>query len=139
MFARLNFRVREHVDHLRLLVFDEVEQFGPVDRVHYQMGSLLANRWLGRIRSATVVAEGEAPPRRWRVPHPARHGDSACRHGSWVALRRRSVRPGLFVWSPFLLALLPGLRPAWRAAPDWVQGFALTGGAYLLVHWNLNL
>ena len=49
-----------------------------------------------------------------------------------------SFHRGLFVWSPFLLLLLPGLAAAWRAAPDWVRGSALGGVVYLLVQYKVN-
>ena len=41
---------------------------------------------------------------------------------------------GVFVLSPFLLALLPGLRAGWRGSPDWVQASAVGGLSYALVH-----
>jgi hypothetical protein len=49
-----------------------------------------------------------------------------------------SPERGLFVLSPFLLALVPGIRAAWRDAPPWAQGFALGGVAYTLVQLWLN-
>ena len=45
---------------------------------------------------------------------------------------------GLFVFSPFLLVLLPGLPAAWRRAPAWVQGAALGGVAYFLIQLGTN-
>lgn len=45
---------------------------------------------------------------------------------------------GVLVLSPFLLVLAPGLRAAWRAAPDWVRGSALGGLVYLLLHLRMN-
>lgn len=41
---------------------------------------------------------------------------------------------GVLVLSPFLLALAPGLRHAWRAAPPWVRASAVGAGTYALVH-----
>lgn len=38
---------------------------------------------------------------------------------------------GLFLLSPFLLLLLPGLPKAWKAAPWWVRSSAVGGLAYL--------
>lgn len=40
---------------------------------------------------------------------------------------------GVLTGSPFLLALLPGLRPAWRSAPAWVRSCALSALIYMLV------
>jgi alpha-1,2-mannosyltransferase len=40
---------------------------------------------------------------------------------------------GLLVGAPFLLLLLPGLRRAWRAAPDWVRSAAIGGLVYLSI------
>jgi hypothetical protein len=40
---------------------------------------------------------------------------------------------GLFVYSPFLLLLLPGLPAAWRTAPSWVRSTAIGGVVYLVV------
>ncbi|MGI9648244.1 MAG: hypothetical protein ACR2OI_06965 [Acidimicrobiia bacterium] len=45
---------------------------------------------------------------------------------------------GIFIWSPFLLVLLPGLRAGWRAAPGWARGAALGGIAYLLLQYKAN-
>jgi hypothetical protein len=45
---------------------------------------------------------------------------------------------GLFVYSPFLLVLLAGLRSGWRAAPDWARGAALGGVLYLLLQYKAN-
>ena len=40
---------------------------------------------------------------------------------------------GLFVYSPFLLLLLPGLRAAWSTAPVWVRSAAVGGLVYAVV------
>ena len=40
---------------------------------------------------------------------------------------------GVFVYSPFLLLLLPGLVRAWRIAPSWVRSTAIAGVVYLVV------
>lgn len=45
---------------------------------------------------------------------------------------------GLLGFSPFVLLLLAGLRPAWRAAPSWARASALGGLAYLLVQMQAN-
>jgi hypothetical protein len=45
---------------------------------------------------------------------------------------------GLFVWSPFLLLLLPGLRRGWQSAPGWVRGGAVGGLVYLLLQYKAN-
>lgn len=45
---------------------------------------------------------------------------------------------GVFLWSPFLLWLVPGLRTAWRVAPTWVRSAALGGLVYMVVHLRLN-
>lgn len=45
---------------------------------------------------------------------------------------------GVLVLSPFLVLLLPGLRRAWRVAPDWVRAGALSGVVYMLVQLALN-
>jgi hypothetical protein len=44
----------------------------------------------------------------------------------------------LFVFSPFLLFTIPGLRTAWRAAPVWVKSAATGGIVYILIHLRLN-
>ena len=44
----------------------------------------------------------------------------------------------LFVFSPFLLFTIPGLRAAWREAPVWVQSAAVGGIVYILIHLRLN-
>jgi hypothetical protein len=45
---------------------------------------------------------------------------------------------GLLGFSPFVLALLPGVRAGWRAAPPWVRGAAAGGVAYLLLQLQAN-
>ena len=47
-------------------------------------------------------------------------------------------RRGLFVWSPFLVVLVPGLRAAWRGAPGWVRGGGVGALLYLAIHWKAN-
>jgi hypothetical protein len=47
-------------------------------------------------------------------------------------------RYSIFVFSPFLLFTLPGLRPAWRNAPLWVKSSTLAAGVYMLIHLRLN-
>lgn len=49
-----------------------------------------------------------------------------------------SVERGLFVFSPFLLVLLGGLRAAWAAAPDWARGAGVGGLIYLLLQYKAN-
>lgn len=49
-----------------------------------------------------------------------------------------SATRGLFIWSPFLVVLLPGLRAGWRAAPAWARGAALGGLLYLLLQYKAN-
>lgn len=41
---------------------------------------------------------------------------------------------GVLVLSPFLLALLPGLRAGWRQSPEWVRASAVGGLVYAVVH-----
>ncbi|MBT8193987.1 MAG: hypothetical protein HKO63_07280 [Acidimicrobiia bacterium] len=44
----------------------------------------------------------------------------------------------VFVFSPFLLFTIPGLRTAWRTAPTWTKSSAVGGLAYILIHLRLN-
>ncbi len=44
----------------------------------------------------------------------------------------------VFVFSPFLLFTVPGLRTAWRTAPAWTKSSAVGGLAYILIHLRLN-
>lgn len=44
----------------------------------------------------------------------------------------------IFVFSPFLLFTLPGLRTAWREAPTWPRSAAIGGVVYMLIHLRLN-
>lgn len=58
--------------------------------------------------------------------------------GSTVLLERTlgtliSPNRGMFIYSPFLLLLLPGIRLAWRAAAPWVRGCAVGGVVYMVV------
>ena len=45
---------------------------------------------------------------------------------------------GLLGFSPFVLLLLCGIRPAWRAAPSWARGAGLGAVAYLLLQLQAN-
>jgi hypothetical protein len=45
---------------------------------------------------------------------------------------------GLFVFSPFLLFTIPGLRRAWDHAEPWVRASAVAGLVYILIHLRLN-
>lgn len=45
---------------------------------------------------------------------------------------------GLFVFSPFLLLLLPGLVSAWRHAPHGIRGAAVGATLYLLLQYKAN-
>jgi 4-amino-4-deoxy-L-arabinose transferase-like glycosyltransferase len=47
-------------------------------------------------------------------------------------------RYSVFVFSPFLLFTVPGLREGWKKAPPWVRASALAGGGYMLIHLRLN-
>jgi alpha-1,2-mannosyltransferase len=49
-----------------------------------------------------------------------------------------SASRGFLIWSPFLVVLIPGLPPAWRAAPSWVRGSAIGGLLYLLIQYKAN-
>jgi hypothetical protein len=44
----------------------------------------------------------------------------------------------VFVYSPFLLMLLPGLRAAWAEAPQWARSAAAGGLVYLGVQLKAN-
>ena len=47
-------------------------------------------------------------------------------------------RYSVFVFSPFLLFTLPGLRSGWKGAPAWTRASALAGAVYMLIHLRLN-
>jgi hypothetical protein len=50
-----------------------------------------------------------------------------------------SPERGLLVMTPALLLLLPGLRAAWRTAPDWVRSAAIAGIGYLVLQlWGIR-
>ncbi|MDH3605937.1 MAG: hypothetical protein OER12_02965 [Acidimicrobiia bacterium] len=44
----------------------------------------------------------------------------------------------VFVFSPFLLFTIPGLRNAWKSAPAWTKASAIGGVVYILIHLRLN-
>jgi alpha-1,2-mannosyltransferase len=46
---------------------------------------------------------------------------------------------GLFIGAPFLVLLLPGIRRAWRAAPDWVRAAAVGGIVYMLIQLKAEI
>jgi hypothetical protein len=45
---------------------------------------------------------------------------------------------GILWGAPFLVVLLPGLRSAWRTAPQWARAAAIGGALYLLVQLKGN-
>ena len=47
-------------------------------------------------------------------------------------------RYSVFVFSPFLLFTLPGLREGWRVSPTWVKASTVGGIVYMLIHLRLN-
>jgi len=49
-----------------------------------------------------------------------------------------SLERGVLIYSPFLVMLAPGLRRAWRAAPNWVKGSAIAGISYLSLQLWFN-
>lgn len=48
-----------------------------------------------------------------------------------------SPHRGVLLLTPFLWLLIPGLRPAWSTAPDWVRAAAVAGLCYALVQLYL--
>ncbi len=44
----------------------------------------------------------------------------------------------VFLFSPFLLFTIPGLRTAWRTAPAWTKSSTVGGFVYILIHLRLN-
>lgn len=70
-------------------------------------------------------------------PSTARATVSAAEHDYGLTLAIQvagsfiSPLRGLFVLSPFLLLLLPGLRRAWVIAPTWIRSSAVAGLAYM--------
>ncbi|GAA4095331.1 hypothetical protein GCM10023066_36560 [Nocardioides kongjuensis] len=77
-------------------------------------------------------------------------GYSSSTLGAWPASRSWPERAGdlagvlvspgvgILVWTPCLLLLVPFLRGAWRAAPDWVRALSAGGIVYLLIQVYLN-
>lgn len=59
-------------------------------------------------------------------------------YGDDIAGTLISPDRGLFVLSPFLLSLLPGLRAAWRAAPGWARTAAASGLVFMLVQMRIS-
>lgn len=55
----------------------------------------------------------------------------------WILVLASPVR-GIFVYSPFLLVLVPGLRRAWLQASPWTRTAAVSGAAYLGVQLAVN-
>jgi alpha-1,2-mannosyltransferase len=49
-----------------------------------------------------------------------------------------SPERGIFVVTPFLLLLVPGLVRAWRVAPPWVRSSAVGGLAYIAIQHRIN-
>lgn len=45
---------------------------------------------------------------------------------------------GLFVYSPFLVVLVPGFRAAWRKLPDWGRAASIGALVYYLIHLKVN-
>jgi hypothetical protein len=49
-----------------------------------------------------------------------------------------STYRGIFIYTPFLLVLVAGLRSAWKAAPPWVRAGAMSGLIYMLIQLRVN-
>lgn len=79
------------------------------------------------------VAGGYAQTTIGQVPEPDLLRWSRNLAGALIDPKR-----GLLIYSPFLVVLLPGLRRAWRAAPEWTRGAALGAVFYLIVQYTLN-
>lgn len=89
------------------------------NRVNAGQWTLLPGSYTGRPEAALNAAPGgQATGLEWA-------NDLIC---TFVSPLR-----GLFVYSPFVLLVLPGLARAWRAAPSWVRSSALGGVVYLVV------
>lgn len=119
----------------------------------------LANGWLQRswkpvILSGLGAASGLAVLMTYNYlvldtwsPVPAAYGDSFIERardqsvfGYLGDLLGMFLHPrfSVFVFSPFLLFTLPGLRQGWKGSPDWVKASAIGGAAYMLIHLRLN-
>ena len=56
--------------------------------------------------------------------------------GVWLA--GGSLDRGVFIWTPFLILLMPFLARGWRSAPDWARIAAVAGLPYLLLQLHIN-
>ena len=59
-------------------------------------------------------------------------------YGRNIVMAFVSPTRGLFVWSPFLIVLIPGLTAGWKAAPGWARGAAIGAVVYLLFQYKAN-
>ena len=104
---------------------------GVVGLLAWYVGIL--GEWLPRSRYVTSVATGAASV-----------GGTGGLLGIWrwlgsVGLWLVSPTRGIFVFSPFLLLLVPSLRQAWRCAPDWVRSSAAAALVYVVVQSRGNV
>lgn len=49
-----------------------------------------------------------------------------------------SADRGIFMYTPFLVVLVPGLVSAWRVAPSWIRASSVSAIAYLLIQLRVN-
>ncbi len=89
------------------------------NKINGNQWTLLIGSYTGRASAAVNTgANGEATSTRW---------------GADYLYTFFSPLRGIFVYSPFLLLLLPGVVRAWRSAPTWVRSFAVGGVLYLVI------
>lgn len=93
----------------------------------------LFGEWLPRTGYVTSIATGAAVGGGTSVFHAAL---------AWLgslALWLVSPSRGVFLFSPFLLALVPAVRAGWRHSPEWVRSATVAGLVYVVVQSRGNV
>lgn len=93
----------------------------------------LFGEWLPRSSYVTSIATGAAVGGGTSPSHAALAWLGSL--GLWLVSPSR----GLFLFSPFLLVLVPAVRGGWRHAPEWVRSATVAGLVYVLVQSRGNV
>jgi hypothetical protein len=94
------------------------------------LGALLLYNWV--VFGSPTISGGYS----WGASDVIARGRVGFLRNVWGAMF--DIKRGLFVYSPFLILLIPGLGAGWKVAPRWARGAALGGLLYMAVQLAAN-